>query len=200
MTIILPGQFLKVSCFNMNIWFLGLVIFFARIIDVSVGTLRTISIIQGRVGLAFTLGFIEISMWLAVLSTILPIVAETPLLAVFYALGFSTGNVVGILIERKLAMGFTNFRVISSLNGRKIAEKIREKGYRSTIFEGEGKDGKVIEVYVVCERKALPEIIRIVKEIEPTAFYITEQVGIVSKMLRPMMVPATGWRAIHKKK
>ena len=200
MTIILLSQFLKVSYLNMNIWLLGLVIFFARIIDVSVGTLRTISIIQGRVGLAFTLGFIEISMWLAVLSTILPIVAETPLLAIFYALGFSTGNVVGILIERKLAMGFTNFRVISSMNGRKIAESMRKKGYKATIFEGEGKDGKVIEVYVVCERKKLPILIQLVREIEPEAFYITEQVGIVSKMLRPMMVPATGWRAIHKKK
>ena len=184
----------------MSIYLLGILIFFARIIDVSVGTVRTISIIQGRTKMAFFLGFIEISMWLMVLSAVLQKVMESPLLAVFYALGFSTGNVVGILIEKKLAMGYTNFRVISSKNGRKIAEKIREKGYRSTIFEGEGKDGKVMEVYVVCERKALPEIIRIVKEIEPTAFYITEQVGIVSKMLRPMMVPATGWRSIHKKK
>ena len=86
------------------------------------------------------------------------------------------------------------------MNGRYIAEQIREKGYSATIFEGEGKTGNVIEVYVVCERKVLPEIISIVREIEPEAFYITEQVGIVSKMLRTMMVPATGWRAIHKKK
>jgi uncharacterized protein YebE (UPF0316 family) len=174
----------------MSIWVLGIIIFFARIIDVSVGTLRTISIIQGRVKMAFFLGLVEVSIWLVVLSAVLQKVMETPLLAVFYALGFSTGNVVGILIEKKLAMGYTNFRVISMLNGRLIADKIREKGYRATIFEGEGKEGKVIEVNIVCERKALPELIKIVRDIEPDAFYITEQVGIVSKMLRPMMVPA----------
>jgi len=184
----------------MSIWVLGVIIFFARIIDVSVGTLRTISIIQGRSKMAFFLGFIEISMWLAVLSAVLKKVMENPMLAIFYAAGFSTGNVVGILIEKKLAMGYTNFRVITQTNGRIIAEQLREKGHSATIFEGEGKSGKVLEVYVVCERKALPEIIKIVREIEPNAFYITEQVGIVSKMIRPMMVPATGWRAIHKKK
>ena len=184
----------------MNIWLIGILILCVRIIDVSIGTLRTISIIQGRTKMAFFLGFIEISMWLAVLSAVLPKVVETPILAIFYAFGFSTGNVVGILIEKKLAMGYTNFRVISTQNGRQIADQIREKGYTATIFEGEGKDGKVLEVYVVCERKALPELFNIVKKIEPNAFFITEQVGNVSKMLRPMMVPATGWRAIHKKK
>ena len=150
--------------------------------------------------MAFFLGLIEISIWIVVLSAVLQKVMETPLLAVFYAVGFSTNNVVGILIEKKLAMGYTNFRIISARNGRNIAEQIREKGYSATTFEGEGKDGKIIEVYVVCERKSLPKLINIVREIEPDAFYITEQVGIVSKMLRPMMVPATGWRAIHKKK
>ncbi len=184
----------------MSIWVLGIIIFFARIIDVSVGTLRTISIIQGRVKMAFFLGLIEVSIWLVVLSAVLQKVMETPLLAVFYAVGFSTGNVVGILIEKKLAMGYTNLRIISSINGKNIAERIREKGFNATTFEGDGKDGKIIEVYVVCERKALPELVKIVREIEPNAFYITEQVGIVSKLLRPMMVPSTGWRAIHKKK
>lgn len=132
-----------------------------------------------------------------VLSAVLQKVIESPMLAFFYAVGFSTGNVVGILIEKKLAMGYTNLRIISSFNGKNIANRIREKGHKATIFEGEGK---VLEVYVVCERKAVPELINLVREIEPDAFYITEQVGIVSKMLRPMMVPATGWRSIHKKK
>jgi len=184
----------------MNIYLLGLLIFLTRIFDVSVGTVRTISIIQGRMKMAFFLGFFEVSMWLMVLSAVLQKVMESPFLAIFYALGFSTGNVVGILIEKKLAMGYTNLGVITAKNGKAIAERIRENGHSATIFEGEGKDGKVVEVYAVCERKVLPELIGLVKEIEPDAFYITEQVGIVSKMLRPMMVPATGWRSIHKKK
>ena len=184
----------------MNIWLLGFLIFFARIIDVSVGTLRTISIVQGRTKVAFFLAFIETSVWLIVLSQVLPKVMHTPLLGVFYAFGFASGNVVGILVEKRLAMGYTNFRVITTKFAKEITNSLREKGFAVTNFEGEGKDGKVTEIYVVSDRKNLPALIKVVKEIEPDAFYIAEQAGIVSKIRRPTMVPATGWRAVQKKK
>jgi uncharacterized protein YebE (UPF0316 family) len=184
----------------MNIWILGVIVFFARVVDVSVGTLRTISIIQGRTKIAFILAFIETSVWLLVLSAVLPKVIESPVLGVFYAFGFATGNVVGILVEKRLAMGHTNFRVITTRFAKEISNSLREKGFAVTTFEGEGKDGVVTEIYVASERKNLPLLIKIVKEIEPDAFYIAEQAGIVSKIRRPTMVPATGWRAVQKKK
>ena len=184
----------------MNIWLLGVIVFLARIVDVSVGTLRTISIVQGRTKIAFFLAIIEISVWLMVLSAVLPKVMETPFLGVFYAIGFATGNVVGILFEKKLAMGYANFRIITSAYAKEISKTLREKGFAVTTFEGEGKDGKVTEVYVACERKELPGLIKLVKEIEPDAFYIAEQAGFVSKIRRPTMVPSTGWRAVQKKK
>jgi uncharacterized protein YebE (UPF0316 family) len=184
----------------MNIWLLGILIFFARIIDVSVGTLRTISIIQGRTKIAFSLAFIETSVWLIVLSEVLPKVVAEPLLGIFYAFGFATGNVVGILVEKRLAMGYVNFRIITSKFVKEITSSFRDKGYAVTTFEGEGKDGKVTEIYVATDRKNLSALIKIVKEIEPDAFYIAEQAGVVSKIRRPTMVPATGWRAVQKKK
>ncbi|MGB5287608.1 MAG: DUF5698 domain-containing protein [Ignavibacteriaceae bacterium] len=184
----------------MNIWLLGVFIFLARIVDVSVGTLRTISIIQGRTKVAFFLAFIETSVWLLVLSAVLPRVMESPLLGLFYAFGFATGNVVGILVEKRLAMGYTNFRVITTRFAKEITNSLRQKGFAVTNFEGEGKDGVVTEIYVASERKNLPALIKIVKEIEPDAFYIAEQAGFISKIRRPTMVPATGWRAVQKKK
>lgn len=184
----------------MNIWLLGIIVFFARVVDVSVGTLRTISIIQGRTKIAFFLAFIETTVWLLVLSAVLPQVMHTPLLGFFYAFGFATGNVVGILVEKRLAMGYVNFRIITSRFVKEITSSFREKGYAVTTFEGEGKDGKVTEIYVATDRKNLPALIKIVKEIEPDAFYIAEQAGVVSKIRRPTMVPATGWRAVQKKK
>jgi len=184
----------------MNIWLLGILIFLARIVDVSVGTLRTISIIQGRTKIAFFLAFIETSVWLIVLSEVLPKVVAEPLLGVFYAFGFATGNVVGILVEKRLAMGYINFRVITTKFAIEITNSLREKGFAVTNFEGEGKDGKVTEIYVATDRKNLSTLVKIVKEIEPDAFYIAEQAGIISKIRRPTMVPTTGWRAVQKKK
>ena len=184
----------------MNIWLLGILIFFARIIDVSVGTLRTISIVQGRTKIAFLLAFIETSVWLIVLSEVLPKIVEMPILGIFYAFGFASGNVVGILVEKRLAMGYINFRIITSRFTKEITTVLREKGFAVTTFEGEGKDGKVTEIYVATDRKNLTTLIKLVKEIEPDAFYIAEQAGIVSRIRRPTMVPATGWRAVQKKK
>jgi len=184
----------------MNIWLLGLLVFLARIVDVSVGTLRTISIVQGRTKIAFFLAFIETSVWLSVLIAVLPKVMESPLLGFFYAFGFASGNVVGILVEKRLAMGYINFRVITTKFAKEITNSLREKGFAVTNFEGEGKDGKVTEIYVATDRKNLSILVKIVKEIEPDAFYIAEQAGIISKIRRPTMVPATGWRAVQKKK
>jgi uncharacterized protein YebE (UPF0316 family) len=184
----------------MNIWLLGILVFLARVVDVSVGTLRTISIIQGRSKVAFVLAFIETTVWLLVLSAVLPQVMNSPILGVFYAFGFATGNVVGIMVEKRLAMGYTNFRVITTRFAKEITNSLRDKGFAVTNFEGQGKDGKVTEIYVVSDRKNLPALVKIVKEIEPDAFYIAEQAGVVSKIRRPTMVPATGWRGIQKKK
>jgi len=179
---------------------LGILIFFSRITDVTMGTMRTISIVQGRTKLAFLLGFLEVSMWLVVISAVIHRIMEKPILGVFYALGFSTGNVVGILLERRIAFGHMVLRIVTPRAGRSMAERVRDAGFGVTTFQGEGLSGPVTMLYVVCRRRDLHKVIQIAKSIEPDAFYITEQAGSVSKIYRPFMSPPTGWRAIFKKK
>lgn len=178
----------------------GVAIFLARIADVALGTLRTISIIQGRKWMAFGLGFFEVSLWLIVISTVIHKIQEIPILGVFYALGFTAGNIVGIKIESWLALGYIILRVISRNNSRELAYRIREVGYSVTVFQGEGRDGPVAELYIVCRRRDFKLLLQLVQQIEPTAFYVTEHAGAVSKVYRPVLQPVTGWRAILKKK
>jgi uncharacterized protein YebE (UPF0316 family) len=178
----------------------GIAIFLARIVDVSLGTLRTISIIRGRTRVAFWLGFVEILIWLWVISTVVPQIREIPVLAIFYAFGFACGNLVGIRLEKWLAFGHIIIRVISKKHFKKMAETLRQAGFAVTTFQGEGMSGPVIELYIVCRRRDHRSIVRMVHSIEPDAFYITEQVGEVSKIYRPILTPITGWRAILKKK
>ena len=179
---------------------LGVIIFVARVADVSLGTLRTVSIVQGRTKMAFLLGFVEINLWLVVISAVISKITTNPLLGFFYALGFSTGNVVGIMIEKRLAFGNLILRIISRNDGREMAEKIREIGYGVTVFEGEGMDGPVLELYIVCRRKDLSDILPFVMDSDPDAFYTTQPVGLVNRLYRPMLSPPTGWRATLKKK
>lgn len=178
----------------------GVLVFLARIIDVSLGTIRTISIVHGRTKTAFVLGFVEVSVWLMVISTVVAKVMAQPVLALFYAAGFSTGSVVGIKLERWIGAGHTVLRVISPRHGMEMATRIRAAGFGVTTFEGQGLTGPVTELYVVCRRRDLDAIIKMAKDIEPDAFYLTEQAGSVSKIRRPSMQLHTGWRAVIKRK
>jgi len=139
-------------------------------------------------------------MWLVVLSVILPQIKTSPLIGFFYALGFSTGNVVGIIIERKIALGEINIRIITSIFSEEMTTAIRKAGFAVTTFQGNGLKGEVTLIYVVCERKNLKEIITIIKSIDVNAFYIIEQTSSVSKLYKTNLLPKTGWRAILKKK
>lgn len=178
----------------------ALFIFLARVADVSLGTLRTIAIVHGRTVMSFWLGFFESAIWLAVVSTIVQTVAEQPALGVIYAFGFATGNIVGIKVEKIIAMGHLVLRVITRQNSRRIADNIRKNGFRVTAFRGEGQSGDVTELYIVCRRKDLKMMLNEVLSLDPEAFYVTEQAGAVSNVCRPIMQPVTGWRAVIKKK
>jgi uncharacterized protein YebE (UPF0316 family) len=194
------GSKLMLQGFDCPTMLLGLVIFLARVTDVSMGTMRTISIVQGRTKIAFLLGFVEVSMWLVIISTVIHRIAEQPILGVFYALGFSTGNVVGIILEKGIAFGHIILRLISTESGNEMAEKIRESGHAVTTFQGEGLSGPVTMLYVVCRRKEQNDIVQIVRSVEPDAFYTVDQAGSVSRIYRPFLPQPTGWRAIFKKK
>ena len=185
---------------DMNTLLTGLFIFVARIGDVSIGTVRTIVTVQGRTGLSFVLGFFEVVIWISVVSTVVHQVKETPVLILFYALGFASGNVAGILVERKVALGMIILRVISKGEGQKMADHLRKKGQPVTVFTGQGMMGPVLELYIVCKRRDLKWILPFIKEMDSKAFYITESARDVSKILQPTLHQVTGWRAVLKKK
>ena len=181
-------------------WYYAIIVFVARLTDVSLGTLRTIAIVHGRTLLAFWLGFFESAIWLAVISTVVQTVLQQPLLGVVYAFGFASGNLVGIKIEKIIAMGHLILRIISRNNSTEIASVMREQGHRVTTFAGEGRSGPVQELYVVCRRRDLKRLLNMVLLLDPEAFYVTEQAGSVSNVTRPIMQPLTGWRSVFKKK
>jgi len=179
---------------------MGLLIFAARVADVSIGTIRTIVTVQGRSVVAFILGIFELLIWIAVVSTVIHQIKDQPILALFYAFGYATGNVVGIAAERRLALGIVVLRVITRRAGKALADRIRGWGQPVTIFRGEGRNGPVDELYIACRRKSLNHILRMVREEDPEAFYVTEMARDVRKTIGPPLFSPTGWRAVLKKK
>jgi len=154
---------------------LPILIFLARIADVSCGTLRIIFISRGLKLLAPVVGFFEISIWLLAISQVLTNMGHyTAFLA--YALGFSVGNYVGILIEEKMAMGISVIRIITQYSASELIEELKASGFRSTVSEAQGQFGAVSILYIVAKRKEIPKILEILNRYNPNAFYTIEDV------------------------
>ncbi len=178
----------------------GLIVFLARILDVSIGTVRTLVTVQGRPVIAFFLAVLEVLIWISVAGTVINQIHARPELAVFYAFGYATGNVVGILVERKLAFGLIIFKVITSKMGIGLVEALRKKRQPVTVFRGEGMNGPVTELYMACKRKHLKWILPLVMNLDPDAFYIIEQARDMRKGVIPVSSHSFKWMGIDKRK
>ncbi|MDH5805144.1 MAG: DUF5698 domain-containing protein [Gemmatimonadota bacterium] len=183
--------------FGESVWIAGIVIFGLRIVDVSLGTVRTISVVNGRMGLSVALGFVEVLVWVTAISQVIGGVGQNPFLAVAYAGGFAAGNGVGIFLERRIAIGHCVLRIISTIEGPGVAHAIRDAGLVVTTFGGEGRDGPRTLLYTTCRRRDVDRIIARARKVDPNLFFVAERMSSTSHL--PLPHP-TGWRTVFKKK
>lgn len=157
---------------------LGVLIFLAEVVVLTIGTVRTMMTVQGETKMAFWLGALEMTVWVLGTSAVIAKVGEEPFLGICYALGFAVGNVTGIWTERKIALGHVVVRFISPANGRIISNAMRNAGFGTTVVAGEGSEGPVTVQFVVCRRKDLKQVISIARTIDPEVFYTYENAGV----------------------
>lgn len=146
---------------------LGLVlIFLAKIVEVSLTTMRMLYLNKGAKIHASTIGFFEVLIWIKVASIVLVGIEENPARMFIYALGFATGSYVGILIEERIGLGYSHLEIVTNIeDSLPLISKIRETGKAITVVDGEGKDGKkqILSMYV--KRKEKDKILEIAKNI-----------------------------------
>ncbi len=157
-------------------WLVVLGIFFLRVGDMTLDTIRLLFVVRGKKGLAWALGFFQALIFVIAISSVLENL-ENPLNILAYAAGFATGNVVGMWIEEKLAIGYTQFTIISSTRGAAIAEQIRAAGFAVTELSARGRDGTVNVLQVNVRRKETSNLETIVLEADPEAFVTVEEVS-----------------------
>jgi uncharacterized protein YebE (UPF0316 family) len=154
---------------------LPIIIFLLRVTDMSLDTLRVLFVIRGRKPLAWILGFFESALWVIAITSVLSNL-DNLFNIIGYASGFATGNVVGMLIEERLAIGFSHLRIISSRRGNAITIALRESGYAITELPGRGKDGTVSVISCSVRRRDVEQVQRKVYEIDPEAFITVEEI------------------------
>ena len=150
-------------------------IFCLRVGDMSLDTLRMLFVMRGRKKLAWMLGFTQSIIYVVAISSVLTHL-ENAWTVVGYAAGFATGNVVGMAIEERLALGHTKVSIYSSRLGSKISELLRDAGFAVTEIPARGKDGMVSLLNLSVSRKDFDRVDTIVLEADPDAFITAEDV------------------------
>ena len=159
-------------------------VFLARILDVSVGTLRIIFVSKGFKNYAALLGFFESLVWILAVSQVMKHMDNWVTYAAF-ALGFAVGNYVGMLIEERIAIGNQIIRIITRHDATELVDYLREHGHGVTSIDADGDGGPVKLLFTVARRRKLETIISIIKQFNPTAFYPTEDVRFVKETFVP---------------
>ncbi len=178
---------------------LPLLIFFARIADVSLGTIRIIFISKGFKVLAFLVGFFEVLIWLLAINQIWSDFSN-PWLLLAYAAGFATGNYVGIYLDEKISIGNSMIRIIVIKNSKKLVNELKKNGYQLTVIDGHSADQntEVKMILVVVKRKELKNVLKILKKINPNSFFTIEDIRNVRKNRNELLKEKRSPRRLFK--
>jgi uncharacterized protein YebE (UPF0316 family) len=171
------------SFFNSDLFTYGLMpllIFLARICDVSIGTMRIIFVSKGKKKIAPILGFFEVLIWIIAISKIMQNL-DNYINYVAYAAGFATGNFVGMIIEEKLAMGIQMIRVFTNERGLELVKTLNSSGFGATSVEAHGAKEKVHLIYTIVHRNELEKVLDVINDFNPKAFFTIEDVKAVNE-------------------
>jgi len=161
-------------------WLGALAIFFLRVTDMTFDTLRMLFVVRGRKGIAWVLGFFQSIIWVIAITSVLSHL-NNPLNLVGYAAGFATGNVLGMFIEERLAIGHISMQIVSPRLGVILADNLREAGFAVTEIPARGRDGMVSLLSVGVKRKDISKVEKVVYETDAEAFVTSEDIRPVRR-------------------
>lgn len=155
-------------------------IFIARIADVTLGTLRIMFVAKGMKHIAPIIGFFEIFIWVLAISRIFQDL-ENWAAYIAYAGGFATGNYLGMLLEERLALGHEMIRVVTKSEAENLVDILKVKGFGVTYIQATGVEGAVGVVYIIVKRSMVKDVLKLINNYNPKAFYTIEEIKYVNK-------------------
>jgi uncharacterized protein YebE (UPF0316 family) len=137
--------------------------------------MRIIFVSKGQKNIAPILGFFEVLIWIVAISKIMQNL-DNYVNFIAYAAGFATGNLIGMIIEEKLAIGIQMIRVFANERGQELVHSLNSNGYGATFVEAHGAREKVHLIYTIIHRNELGKVTELINEFNPGAFYTIEEV------------------------
>lgn len=181
--------------FELPVWLVAILIFALRIVDVSLGTCRTIAVVQGRMATSVVLGFVEVLVWIAVVANVIQHASSNVWLLIAYAAGFAAGNATGIYLERWLALGMVILRIISESHGHELVAALGESVPRVFMFDGFHNGDQVTLLYVAVRRRDATKLLQRARQIDPHLFYAVDTLRESNMLATTPLPSATDWRS-----
>lgn len=163
---------------------LPLLIFFARICDVTLGTIRVIFISKGFKYIAPCIGFFEVIIWLLAIGQVMNNITNVASY-IAYGAGFATGTFVGMAIEEKLSLGTVIVRLITNHEATDLVTYLRAHDYGVTAIDAKGSTGPVKVLFMVIKRQDIGRVTGIIRQFQPNAFYSIEDVKSAAEGVFP---------------
>jgi uncharacterized protein YebE (UPF0316 family) len=163
---------------------LPLLIFLARIGDVSLDTVRIILISRGYKYLAPVVGFFEVLVWLLAMGQIMQNITQ-PLCYIAYAAGFAAGNYIGMEIARKMSLGMVLVRIVTKRDAQQLIESLKRAEFGVTSVPAQGNTGPVNIVFTIAPRPNIARVVQLIEEFNPNAFFSIEEVNSVREGVFP---------------
>lgn len=165
----------------MELLFLCIKVFFIRILDVSLGTMRMIVTVKGKAVTASIIGFFEVLVWFIVVREALNTDIESLWIAVAYAGGFATGTYIGSLLSNNFIQGNFGVQVILSENSNRIVNIIRKEGYAVSVIDvkGQDQDKDKYMLFIEINKKRFNHLRSLIKELDERAFIVVNETRMV---------------------
>jgi uncharacterized protein YebE (UPF0316 family) len=169
----------------MGAWAIALVVFLARMLQNTVGTVRDIMVIRGERGKAAALSFSETMIWLIVFCVVLqdfltkPVGWVTVMNFLAFAGGFALGSYVGILVEEKMALGYVAIEVIPARRDEEVGRELKRAGFPLTIFPCKGERGPHRMYLSVVPRRQMSSFLKHIHNVAPSAFVTVTDARVV---------------------
>lgn len=164
----------------MDLFILCIEIFFARILDVSMGTVKTIMMVRGKTVISAILGFLEVFIWFLVVKDALSSDSHSLFIVFAYAGGYACGTFIGGIIAKNFIHGKLDVRLTIKRTQISLVDKLREAGYAvsTTNAKGYKNDSKLL-VFMEIDDKKLSDVEKIVKEYDEDIFMVVSETKFV---------------------
>lgn len=165
----------------MTLFLLCLKIFFVRIIDVSLGTIRTLITVKGRTLLASMVGFVEVFVWFVIVKEALNTNETSLWVAIAYSLGFATGTYIGGMVSNRFIKGNFGVQVVTSNNNHTLIDLLREQGYAVSVIDVKGQDieQEKYMLFIEIDKNHFSHLKKLIHQIDSKAFIVVNETKYV---------------------